>query len=186
MVNRIPVQVSEATTRRRTMRRRGGHTSSSRRGGAMLLILVGVGVFALLSGVFLEAVNFNTPSGAASPAVTRITTSPSVSGGSQTGPTISVTSGTAVVDRATLSGATSTAGSTLAAGTPGMNFGGDEANIWNMTYAQQLGVFARVKASGAKWIRWTVPMAGEEIAPGRFKLVHSARTTGSGGLGIEG
>ena len=96
----------------------------------MHLLLVAVGAFALLSAVFfLEAVNFSTPSRAASPATTR---------------------------------------SILAAGTPGMDFGGGEANIWNMTYARQLAVFAHVKAAGAQWIRWTVPMTGEETAPGRF------------------
>ncbi len=64
--------------------------------------------------------------------------------------------------------ATHTGTSTLTAGTPGMDFGGDETNIWNMTYGQQLATFAQVRAAGAQWIRWTVPMAGEETGPGQF------------------
>lgn len=55
MVNRVGVQVSGATTRRRATRRRDGHKHSLLRGGAMRLLLVAVGLFALLSGVFLEA-----------------------------------------------------------------------------------------------------------------------------------
>ncbi len=139
MVGCASGQRSGAIPRRWTMRRRHGHTHLSLRGGAIGLLLIPVGVFALLSGVFLAAVSFSTPSSAATAATKRIAVPP-----------------------------THTGTRTLAAGTPGMDFGGEEANIWHMTYTQQRAVFARVKAAGAQWIRWTVPMTGEETAPGRF------------------
>ena len=56
----------------------------------------------------------------------------------------------------------------LAPGTPGMNFGNYETNVFDSSCAEQLATFAQVKAAGAQWVRWTVPMADEEPEPGQF------------------
>ena len=53
-------------------------------------------------------------------------------------------------------------------GTPGMDFGGDEASVYDSSYAQQLATFAQVKADGAQWIRWTMPMNDGEPESGQF------------------
>ena len=49
-----------------------------------------------------------------------------------------------------------------------MDFGNYETNVFDSSYAEQLATFAQVKAAGAQWVRWTVPMADEEPEPGQF------------------
>ena len=56
----------------------------------------------------------------------------------------------------------------LAPGTPGMDFGAGETTVFNSSQAQQLATFAQVKAAGAQWVRWDLPMETEEVTQGQF------------------
>ncbi len=75
----------------------------------------------------------------------------------------------------------------LVPGTPGVNFGGGEVAVWRSTYAQQLATFAQVKASGAQWARWTVPMDDQEPRPGRFNwyAAQELRAAVASGLKVD-
>ena len=98
------------------------------------------------------------------PASTTPQAAPPVTSSTPTTTTTTTSSGSTPT---TVPGVASTP-TTLAPGTPGMDFGADETTIFNSSPAQQLATFAQVKAAGAQWIRWGLPMDTEELTQGQF------------------
>jgi hypothetical protein len=101
-----------------------------------------------------SATSFPLPAGATPPG----------SGGTSTTTTTTTTPGSTPTTVPTVA-APSTG---LTPGTPGMDFGAGETTVFNSSPAQQQATFAAVKAAGAQWIRWNLPMETEEVTQGQF------------------
>jgi len=78
-------------------------------------------------------------------------------------------------------------GAAVVPGTPGVNFGGDEVSVWQSPYPEQLATFAQVKAAGAQWVRWTVPMDDQEPRPRLFNwyAAQELRAAVASGLKVD-